>query len=94
MLTLIDRGSIADRGVFERLRTLAEEQGIPWQLKRFVSGSNDAAAIQRTKSGVRTAVLSAPVRYVHAPAGLACVSDMEAVLALARALIYDVAKEV
>ena len=94
VLTLMDRGSIADRGVFERLRTLAEEQGIPWQLKRFVSGSNDAAAIQRTKSGVRTAVLSAPVRYVHAPAGLACVSDMEAVLALARALIYDVAKEV
>ena len=94
VLTCMDRGSIADRGLFERLRALAEERGIPWQLKQFVSGSNDAAAIQRTKTGVRTTVLSAPVRYVHAPAGLACVRDMEAVRDLARALIYDVAKEV
>ena len=94
VLTFMDRGSIADRGLFERLRALAEENKIPWQLKQFVSGSNDAAAIQRTKAGVRTAVLSAPVRYVHAPASLACISDLDAVLNLARALIHDVAKEV
>ena len=94
VLTFMDRGSIADRGLFERLRALAEENGIPWQLKQFVSGSNDASAIQRTKAGVRTAVLSAPVRYIHAPASVACVSDLDAVLALARALVHDVAKEV
>lgn len=94
VLTFMDRGSIADRGLFERLRTLAEEKHIPWQLKQFVSGSNDAAAIQRTKTGVRTAVLSAPVRYIHTPANVACVSDLDAVLSLARALIHDVAKEV
>ena len=40
------------------------------------------------------AINSAPVRYVHAPASLACVSDLDAVLNLARALIHDVAKEV
>mgnify|MGYP006072273133 FL=1 len=94
VLTFMDRGSIADRRLFERLRALAEENGIPWQLKQFVSGSNDASAIQRTKAGVRTAVLSAPVRYIHAPASVACVSDLDAVLALARALVHDVAKEV
>lgn len=94
VLTFMDRGSIVDRGLFERLRALAEENGIPWQLKQFVSGSNDASAIQRTKAGVRTAVLSAPVRYIHAPASVACVSDLDAVLALARALVHDVAKEV
>lgn len=94
VLTFMDKGSIADRGLFERLRSLAEEQNIPWQLKQFVFGSNDAATIQRTKAGVRTAVISAPVRYVHTPAGVACISDMEAVLALSRALIHDVAKEV
>lgn len=94
VLTFMDQGSIADRGLFERLRTLAEENRIPWQLKQFVSGSNDAATIQRTKSGVRTAVLSAPVRYAHTPASVACIRDLDAVLALARALIHDVAKEV
>lgn len=94
VLTFMDRGSIGDRGLFERLRKLAEDNGILWQLKQFLSGSNDAAAFQRTKQGVRTAVLSAPVRYTHAPAGIACIRDLEAVLALARAFIHDVAKEV
>lgn len=94
VLTWMDQGSIADRGLFERLRSLAEEKKIPWQLQQTVAASNDAAAIQRTRSGVRTAVLSAPVRYSRTPAGITSVRDMEAVLALSRALLHDVAKEV
>ena len=81
-------------GLFRRLRDLADGLGIPWQLKRFVSGSNDAAAVQRTKTGVRTGAVSVPVRYLHAPSSVASIQDMEGALALIRALIADVAKEV
>ena len=35
-----------------------------------------------------------PVRYLHAPSGIASVRDMEGALALTRALIFDLAKEV
>lgn len=93
VLTFMDNGSIADRGLFERLRELADRAGIPWQSKDYISGSNDAAAFQRTKSGVRTAVVAVPVRYVHAPASVACVRDFDAVLKLVRAFIDDLSKE-
>ena len=93
-ISFMDRGSIGDKALFRRLRDLADGLGIPWQLKRLVSGSNDAAAVQRTKTGVRTGVVSVPVRYLHAPSSVASIQDMEGALALARALIADVAKEV
>ena len=93
-ISFMDRGSIGDKELFRRLRDLADGLGIPWQLKRFVSGSNDAAAVQRTKTGVRTGAVSVPVRYLHAPSSVASIQDMEGALALIRALIADVAKEV
>ena len=93
-ISFMDRGSIGDKDLFRRLRDLAEEAGIPWQLKRFISGSNDAAAVQRTRTGVRTGVISVPVRYLHAPSSIASIRDMEGALALTRALIFDLAKEV
>ena len=93
-ISFMDRGSIGDKELFRRLRDLADGLGIPWQLKRFVSGSNDAAAVQRTKTGVRTGAISVPVRYLHAPSSVASIQDMEGALALIRALIADVAKEV
>lgn len=94
VLTFMDQGSIPDRGLFQRLRTLAETHAIPWQFKQFLSGSNDAAAFQRTKAGIRTAVVSVPVRYLHSPAGVASIRDLDAVWNLVRALIQDLAKEV
>lgn len=94
VLRTMDKGAIHDRALFERLRALADANGIPWQLKGASTGGNDSAAYQRVKTGVRTAVVSAPVRYLHAPSGVASLSDMEAVLALVRAFIADLAKEV
>ena len=63
VLPYMDQGAIADRGLFEALRFLAEAGGIPWQTMRSVAGRTDTAAIQRTKEGVRTAAVSIPVRY-------------------------------
>ncbi|BDF70972.1 aminopeptidase [Oscillospiraceae bacterium] len=91
VIPFMDGGSVADRGLFELLRGLAEDNGIPWQTKHYISGGNDAAAIQRTKEGVRTAVLSAAVRYLHAPASVACIRDFDQMLTLARLFLDAVA---
>lgn len=48
---LYGSGRVADRGLFEALRFLAEAGGIPWQTMRSVAGRTDTAAIQRTKRG-------------------------------------------
>lgn len=83
----IDSSTIYDRGLFEELRGLAEENHIPWQTKELIAGGNDAKAIQRTREGVRVCALSAAVRYLHAPSSMASVRDMENILALARCFL-------
>ena len=48
-------------------------------------------AIQRTKAGVRVAGISAPVRYLHAPASMVKVRDVEQMLELAWLFLQSVA---
>lgn len=87
----MDGGTVYDRGLYELLRELAEENGIPWQTKEYVSGGTDARAIQRTKAGVRVAAVSAAVRYLHSPSSVAAVQDFEHIEALALRFIEAVA---
>ncbi len=87
VLSWMDGGSIYDRGLFELLRDLADRNGLPWQMKHYLAGGTDASAIQRTKSGVRVAGISAAVRYLHAPSSVANISDMEHMLTLARLFV-------
>ena len=92
VLSWMDGGSIYDRGLFELLRDLADRNGLPWQMKHYLAGGTDASAIQRTKSGVRVAGISAAVRYLHAPSSVANISDMEHMLTLARLFVGAVAE--
>ncbi len=93
VISLIDGGSIFDRPLFELMRATAMENRIPWQVKEYVAGGNDARAIQRSRSGVRVAGISAPTRYLHAPTSVASISDFEHCLALAKAFIDKLAQE-
>ena len=92
VILYMDNGSVADRGLFERMRALAEDNHIPWQTKHYLAGGNDASAIQRTKEGVRTLVLSAAVRYLHAPSSVGAIRDFEDMLRLARLFISSLAE--
>lgn len=95
VVPFMDNGSIADRKLYELTRTLAKENNIPWQTKHMVAGGNDARAIQRSREGVRTVVMSAAVRYLHAPSTVACIRDFEYIHKLSRLFIEAVAhKEV
>ena len=92
VLAWMDGGAIYDRALFERLRALAEENGLPWQIKHYLSGGTDARAVQGTGSGVRVAGISAAVRYLHAPNSVCSQSDAEQMLSLARLFIRDMAR--
>lgn len=87
----MDGGAVYDRGLFELLRDLAEENGIPWQTKEYIAGGTDAKAIQRSRSGVRVATVSAAVRYLHSPSSVASISDFEHIETLALRFIEAVA---
>lgn len=92
VLSWMDGGAIYDRGLFELLRELAQQNGLPWQIKHYLSGGTDAKAVQRTKAGVRVAGVSAAVRYLHAPSSVCSISDAEQILTLARLFIRALAE--
>ncbi|MBD5118330.1 MAG: M42 family metallopeptidase [Clostridiales bacterium] len=92
VLSWMDGGAIYDRELFELLRALAEENGLPWQMKHYLAGGTDGQAIQRTKAGVRVAGISAAVRYLHAPSSVCSLDDGSQMLALARLFIRAMAE--
>lgn len=67
-LSLRDRSTIYDRGFVRFALALAGRKEIPAQVKRYVSGGNDAGHIHKSNAGVKALAISAPSRYIHSPA--------------------------
>ena len=93
VISYMDGATIYDRPLFEKLRDLAEANNIPWQTKEYIAGGNDARTIQRTKSGVRVAAMSAAVRYLHAPTSVGSMADFEKMERLVMLFLNDLAQE-
>ena len=87
VLSLLDRATIYDRALIDLALEVGAREGIPVQVKRFVSGGNDAKHVQRSGKGVRCLALSAPTRYLHAPVSVASRRDIESMIALLHALL-------
>ena len=93
VLSLLDRSTIYDRELINFALETGRKNGIPVQVKRYVSGGNDAAHIQRSGVGVRCLALSAATRYLHAPVSVAAIKDYESMSALLLAMLDDWKKE-
>lgn len=87
VISYMDRSAIYDRAMFEKLSAYADSAGVKWQTKSLVAGGTDAGTIQKIRAGIPCAGLAAAVRYIHAPASLASLADMDCVLRLARAAV-------
>ncbi|MDP4108730.1 MAG: M42 family metallopeptidase [Bacillota bacterium] len=89
VIPFMDGATIYDREICSRLIRIADEHGIKWQTKQYISGGTDAGIIHRSGSGVKTGALAAPVRYLHSGASVASVSDCENMLRLAKLFMED-----
>jgi len=89
VIPFMDGGTIYDRELYNTLTTLADKNGIPWQTKTVIAGSTDGAVIQRSRVGVKTAAIAAPIRNLHSPSCVGAVSDMEAALNLTRLYLQE-----
>ena len=87
VLPFMDRGTVYDRELFGLLRGAAEGLELKWQTKHMVAGGTDAGRIHKVRTGVRTAGIAVPVRYIHSPVSVAAVEDIEGVLAVSRAFL-------
>lgn len=88
-VSFMDGASIADRALFRKIMQLADENGAKHQVKRGVTGGNDAGAYQRSAGGCQTCVLSVPCRYIHSGASVAALSDIKSQYDVARAFLLN-----
>jgi len=77
-IKVMDSASISHPGLVRRLRALADEHEIPYQLEVLPRGGTDARGIQMAREGKPAATLSVPTRYVHSVVEMLDVRDLEA----------------
>ncbi len=93
VLTVIDRSLITPPKLLALLRQTAEAEGIPYQLKSLPGGGTDAGAIHMANSGVPSAVISMPCRYIHSPSAYLHRDDYDNTLRLIKATLQRITPE-
>ena len=70
--------------LLNRILKAAAKHKIPYQMTtgHRATGGTDTAAIQMTRGGVATALISIPNRYMHTPAEICDLRDVESAVAL------------
>lgn len=91
---VIGVGPNCARGLSGRLKVLAKDQDIPFQIE-VMSGSSGTNAwpIQVSREGVATAVLSIPERYMHTPVEVVSKTDLENTARLLAAFVESLGEE-
>lgn len=89
-ISFMDRSTIYVREVYDFVLETAKKYGIKAQPKRYVSGGNDAGHIHKIRSGIRTAAISAPARYIHTASDVINADDYTSTLELAEKLAETV----
>lgn len=91
-LTVYDSGVITHPKIMRWVVDTANEEKIPLQLESGLLGSTDAARISLTRQGIPAGTLSIPTRYIHSPAGIINLADLENTAKLAAAAIEKTSK--
>ncbi|MCL1964531.1 MAG: M42 family peptidase [Firmicutes bacterium] len=87
VISHMDATSIAHPRLRSVMESIAASAGIPHQPKRYLSGGNDAGALQRAGEAKPAVVLSVPCRYIHSPASVAAEMDIQAQADLTNAFL-------
>lgn len=70
--------SIANQKLNDLLKAVAKENGIPYQMESYTGRTyTDADNLHVTGTGVVTALLSLPLRYMHCPSEVCHMDDIE-----------------
>ena len=87
VVSFMDRHTIYDKELYKLAFKTAEECKIPCQTKTMIAGGNDAGAIHVSRSGVKTAAVSLPCRYLHSPSCVISREDFENAYILTKNLL-------
>jgi endoglucanase len=93
VVTVADAGLIAHPKVLRLIVDCAKQSKISYQLETGVRGATDAARIALSRDGVPSGVVSVPVRYIHSPAAILDMDDVEKAVDLVVSVIVNVSKQ-
>lgn len=79
-IKFMDHNLIASPDIRDGLIKTAEEIGVEIQREILPYGGTDGGAIQHSRGGVKTGVISIPCRYVHSPRETIDMRDMDGAL--------------
>lgn len=77
VISFMDGRTIYDKEYYKLALESSKTTGAKTQLKKAIAGGNDAGAIHRSRSGVRTVSISLPCRYLHSAVSLISKQDLE-----------------
>lgn len=86
-ITLMDRSVVAHPGLVALLQQTAAAAGILIQYKAPGLGSTESGVTHLAHSGVPSATVSVPCRYIHGPAAILNLNDLNATVQLMDAVL-------
>ena len=92
VVSFADGATLYDADLYAQIRDMAEKAGIATQTKNKIAGGNNSGAMQRRGVGARTTAISLPCRYIHSPACMGTVADVEAMYSLLMMLSEELSK--
>ncbi len=87
VIGMVDKSTVYDRKMSNKLHELADNNNIPSQVKTVIAGGTDAGAIHKSRGGVPTANIAVPVRYIHSPSCVTSLSAIKAMYSLAELFV-------
>ena len=93
-LSVADGASCSSKELNEFIVNLAKENNIKLQVKRTGRGGNDAGAVQVSGVGVKTSVISVPVRYIHSPVSVMDLRDYESAFQIAECFVNSLGGQI
>jgi len=86
-IKILDRSVLCHPRLVAGLRELADSRKIQWQNEVLPRGGTDAGTMSRVRSGIPSAVISIPTRYIHTTVEMINKADLAASIALTTAFI-------
>jgi endoglucanase len=93
VVTIMDRLQVADAGMLDAVLEVAKERKLKVQLKKPGIGATDAGPIHLRGTGYRALPLAVPTRYIHGPAAIIDLRDMDNTVKLVRAMVERLAEK-
>lgn len=92
VISIADRATIYDKGLIDLAFSLSAREGIPLQVKKYLSGGNDAGHIHKSGVGVRSLAISVPTRYLHSATCVAHYDDYLSAKNIGYAILCELGK--